>query len=155
MYLHAYHSLGSIVPQAILETRRTDVGVSGEATFTHLAGLHEVTEGLKIDPGATILDADGLVRIDTATPGDTDRDGDVDAFDYVTLKRSTGRSDGVGWGDGDFDASGCVDRGDFLALRANFAGPAAAAVPAPAALPLLAFGTLVVLRRRPPTRRGR
>jgi len=84
------------------------------------------------------------------TPGDTNRDGEVDFRDYMALKHAFGRSGDVGWSDGDFDANGCVDRADFLLLRANFGSgeSPSSPVPGPATLWLLGPGALLLTRRR-------
>ena len=60
-------------------------------------------------------------------PGDTDCDGTVNAFDYVTLKRELGEPAGSEKM-ADFDLDGHVNRPDFVALRASFGGALAAPI---------------------------
>ena len=83
--------------------------------------------------------------------GDADCDGDVDAFDYVALKRNVGKTGAV-WEEGDFNGDGDVDRGDFVCLRAHFGdrvpGASGAFIPEPGALAMLAVGGLVIVRRK-------
>ena len=88
-------------------------------------------------------------------PGDADTDGDVDASDYLTLKRGLGTPAGAGWAEGDFDADEDVDRDDFLALQEHGAEtlvfPSAgggAPVPEPAGLAILAALLAAGLPRR-------
>jgi hypothetical protein len=86
----------------------------------------------------------------TRLPGDGDEDGDVDAFDYIRLKRNFGlvRAD---WPDGDFNGDGKVNRLDVLALRHFFGArlpDGGKPVPEPAAGLLLLLGAAAGLRRR-------
>jgi hypothetical protein len=52
-------------------------------------------------------------------PGDADRNGTVDAADYITLKNNFGVA-GAAWENGDFDGNGTVDQEDLRLLMANF-----------------------------------
>ncbi len=99
----------------------------------------------------TLLDVAGLDDLGWEMPdaGDADLDGDLDAADYITLKRNFGQS--ATWTGGDFDFDGEVTWRDFAAFQANFHNsPAApgAPVPEPTTLALLAAGGLALLRRR-------
>jgi hypothetical protein len=88
-------------------------------------------------------------------PGDANRDGVVDAADYITVKQNFGMTSGALWKDGNFSdpygTTGTVDWDDLQLLMANFATRSvggAPPVPEPATLGLLAIGALALLRRR-------
>lgn len=109
----------------------------------------------------TALDHAGLVDIgwELPSPGDADHDGDVDVWDYVTLKRHFNSSGG--WEDGDMDFDGDVDYYDYAALRDHFGessavpgppGAPAGALPEPGMLAITSLTALALLRRRPPRR---
>jgi hypothetical protein len=103
-------------------------------------------DGLAVRGGQVVLEA---LVVPQRLIGDADRDGDVDAFDYVALKRHAGASGDMGWEQGDFDGDGDVDRLDFLALRASLrAGASGGPVPEPSMLWLLVLGGVAVLRRK-------
>ncbi len=95
---------------------------------------------------------------DRYLPGDADIDGDVDAADYMRLKRALGTDANATWLEGDFDYDGDVDREDLRQLRENFgrsvgllpppAAGAPASVPEPGSLVLLAAGAGVTCARR-------
>ena len=90
----------------------------------------------------------GMIFVTTAIPGDTDGDGDVDINDLSTLAANWDQC-GKTWADGDFTGDGCVDINDLSLLASNWgAGTAAAQVPEPATLSVLALGGLAMLRRR-------
>ncbi len=87
------------------------------------------------------------------TPGDFDRDGDVDAFDLGVWQGGFGTAEGTTAADGDADGDGDVDAFDLGLWQANFGSGAAAApstVPEPttAALLMLAGGTALRRNRR-------
>jgi len=87
------------------------------------------------------------------TPGDADRDGDVDSLDYVTLKGHLGLGPDAEWDDGDFTQDGYVDRSDFLLLQANFGagvgeGGSSEPIPEPAVSVMMVIGALSVLKHR-------
>ena len=93
-----------------------------------------------------ILTVSGL-----STPGDADRDGDVDAADYIALKTNMGQPTGATTADGDFDDDGDVDWDDLQILQGNYGAGSPGAtgtIPEPATLGLLAFGAMAILRRR-------
>jgi phospholipase/lecithinase/hemolysin len=101
----------------------------------------------EVHPTATAHDLLAGVS-DPLVAGDTDGDGDVDAFDYVAVKQHCGAAVGAGRHHGDLDGDGDVDRSDFLILRCNFPrAPAPAAVPEPTAAILLALCALALPRR--------
>ena len=87
----------------------------------------------------------------TQTVGDANGDGVVDDADLSLLlahwdQDVTGDPDG-GWGKGEFNATAPVNDNDLSLLLANWTG-AGSAVPEPAAMSLLAFGGVMLLRRR-------
>jgi hypothetical protein len=67
-----------------------------------------------------------------AIPGDANTDGQVDALDYIALKRAVGQSGAPAWSMGDFDGDEVAGRSDLLALRAHFGRALAAPPPQPA-----------------------
>jgi len=79
--------------------------------------------------------------------GDADIDGDLDAGEYIALKRNFCQS--ATWTGGDFD--GVVTWRDLAALQANFPNSptAGAPVPEPTALfVMMAAGLPALLKRR-------
>ena len=60
-----------------------------------------------------------LVKTPQALPGDADRNGQVDFFDFLVLSSNFGLSNKT-WEDGDFDENQTVDFRDFLVLTRNF-----------------------------------
>jgi hypothetical protein len=82
--------------------------------------------------------------------GDADFSGEVQFPDFVTLSNNFGQPSD--WSGGDFDSDGEVQFRDFVILANNFGqtAAAAAAVPEPSSLPLLAtsLAILSVWRRR-------
>jgi len=86
----------------------------------------------------------------TTTPGDTNGNGIVDAYDLDRFENQFG---GAPSGDSaDFDDNGIVDLDDFAILRGNWlfgvVPTAPEPAPEPATMSLLALGGLMVLRRR-------
>ena len=82
--------------------------------------------------------------------GDADQDGSVGFLDFLALANNFGQTD-VSFSGGDFDCDGSVGFLDFLALANNFgmaSASAAAAVPEPSSLLLLATGLLAITQRR-------
>ncbi len=88
---------------------------------------------------------------DAYAVGDTNLDGDVNSVDLGVLLNNFLSTPDVGWGGGDLNASGGVDSTDLGRLLNNFgftSAAAAAAVPEPDAMGLLAFGLLGLLAMR-------
>jgi hypothetical protein len=81
----------------------------------------------------------------SVVPGDADHDGDVDLDDFVILKQTYGTPSPLADARADFDGDDDVDLDDFVILKQNFA---AAAVPEPATLSLLAACGMLLVRRR-------
>ena len=93
-------------------------------------------------------------RVVTGVPGDLDDDKDVDADDMILFEGQFG-SQAPGAYSADFDGDEDVDLDDFLVMRDNLgtgagsAPPAGgAATPEPATMAVLAFGGLLIIRRR-------
>lgn len=53
-------------------------------------------------------------------PGDSDRDGQVNFADFITLSTHFGKASDAVWAEGDFNEDGKVDFSDFILLAANF-----------------------------------
>jgi len=83
------------------------------------------------------------------TPGDFDRDGDVDAFDLGVWQAGFGTAQGATAGDGDADGDGDVDAFDLGLWQANFGSGAVvpSAVPEPATAAILVLTGAAALRR--------
>ena len=117
--------------------------VAGDLSFEELCGDLTLTYTIGGQEGiheATIL---------VAVAGDVDVDGDVDFRDLRAMQPHFGQA-GRMWTHGDFDGNGGVDWRDYLTIKGAAAGlPAGgAAMPGPAALPILAAGAAWLLRRR-------
>jgi len=102
-------------------------------------------------------DADTLVHdVLGSEYGDADLDGDVDVWDYLTLKVAATREPPLpapGWADANFDGLDGVGYADYVLARDHFgwsAGPRApsAAIPEPATLTILSLAALGLLRAR-------
>lgn len=86
--------------------------------------------------------------------GDTDLDGDVDFYDFLTTKSSFGMVGVAGWADGDSDGDRDVDFLDYLTTKGNFGWPGLglapaggpAATPEPAGMALFLAASLALLR---------
>lgn len=98
----------------------------------------------------TLLDVAGLDDIgwDMPDAGDADLDGDIDASDYIALKRNFGQS--ATWMGGDFDFDGTVTLLDLQAIAAGFPSSLTAGtpVPEPTTLVILAIAGLAALGKR-------
>ena len=97
---------------------------------------------------------EGVIEyISTATPGDTDSDGDVDDSDlgtsFANYTGPVGAAGGKTFAQGDTDGDGDVDDSDLGTIFSNYTGPLGPAnVPEPASAALLVLGGLQLLRRR-------
>jgi len=99
----------------------------------------------------TLLDVAGLDDIgwDMPDTGDADIDGDIDAGDYIALKRNFSQS--ATWTGGDFDFDGTVTLLALQALQAGYHNSRAAGTPVPEPTTLsiiLAAGLPALLKRR-------
>lgn len=119
----------------------------GEATLRAFKGKHTVNAvygGEETSSEAT-LDEDGVITLTLAMlQGDYNRDGVVNAVDYVTWRDTYGEtvaSAGLG---ADGNGDGTIDEGDLAVWRANYGQPLseAVAVPEPSTLLLGVFGFL-------------
>ena len=82
-------------------------------------------------------------------PGDTDGDLDVDAADYIALKRNMGETSGVDVTDGDFEPDGDVDWDGLQTLLDNYGETSGSEmIPEPATMIMLAAGLPLLLKRR-------
>ena len=143
--LGSYHVFGNNGTHTLNGSISTGSGASP----TVLAALEDASDHLPIV-------ADYCIREPEYVPGDANRDGNVDFYDYLIVKANLGKTD-RSWSDGDFDGDEDVDRDDFLALRSNFGlrgstfgglPPDGAAVPEPATVVLLVGAGLAALRGR-------
>jgi len=97
-----------------------------------------------------------FLSADTSVPGDADEDGDVDAADYIMVKKYFGGAPGaVGTGGDVADGpngkgqDGVVDWYDLQLLAENYSpAEATGMIPEPATMGLLAFGAFAMIRRR-------
>lgn len=106
-------------------------------------------------PGDGLLDAligyeSGIVLLyqGVPKPGDANKDGCVDGLDYIVW--SNNYRTGTTWEEGDFTGDTIVDGLDYVVWSNNY-DPGCippGVVPEPAAVSLLAIGTLALLKRR-------
>ncbi|MDY7009845.1 MAG: PEP-CTERM sorting domain-containing protein [Planctomycetota bacterium] len=96
--------------------------------------------------GLVIADGGSLIQIDWVK-GDANWDIKVDGSDLNQIL--TGWGTGTEWDEGDFNDDDAVDGSDLNWLLTNWTyPPAAASVPEPATLGILALGALALVRRR-------
>jgi MYXO-CTERM domain-containing protein len=90
------------------------------------------------------------VKVLNLTPGDFDRNGNVNAADLTILKSNFGLATGALLDKGDADMDGDVDGRDFLLWQRNVGATTTpiSGVPEPGAAALTAIGTLTLWRRR-------
>ena len=83
-------------------------------------------------------------------PGDANLDGEVGLADLTALASNYGIMSGATWRMGDFTGDGKIALADLTALADNYGRRSAPALPAPAAIALLACGAAALLRPRKP-----
>jgi len=110
-----------------------------------------VTSWSRAKIGQDTTPGNGRIFLTFGAPiGDADGDLDVDAADYIALKRNIGRTTGATTAQGDFDGDGDVDWDDLVILQDTYGtGSAGApAIPEPCSAMLLMLGAVALLRRR-------
>jgi endonuclease/exonuclease/phosphatase family metal-dependent hydrolase len=146
----SYHVFGNNATHALDGPISTGSGAAPSV----LAALEAASDHLPVV-------ADYWLAEPAQLPGDADRDGDVDFWDYVTAKDSFGKA-GRYWEDGDFDGDGDVDFLDYATLKRSYGTRASSevgerdtsAVPEPAVFALLAAGALTLAGGRKPSASG-
>ena len=95
----------------------------------------------------------GGVYIDLVVPepklleGDANRDGVVSAGDYASVQSNFGNTGTPGIL-GDANGDGVVSAGDYASVQSNFGNTAAAVIPEPATMGLMAIGCVALLKRK-------
>ena len=101
--------------------------------------------------GSLAIDGDDLILsgLVSSLPGDADGDGDVDAADYIMIKRHFGGAPGAEGPGGDLNGDEIVDWYDLQILQAAYdAGAGANTIPEPATLLITLTACLPALLRR-------
>jgi len=144
-----------------------DVGTLAE-TFEDTFSVTSTLGAFAADPGGDkwtklipsssnayeLTESTGMLKVVVGLiPGDANKNGVVDAADYIAVKRYFGMTTGATWEMGNFDPDidGNVDWDDLQILMAKFGTRSiggAPPAPEPATLSLLAIGALAVIRRR-------
>ena len=110
--------------------------------------LNQLATDSDRDDGYTLI----VTSVADIHSGDADLDGDVDIADLMLWQRQNGTAATPAGSGADLDGSGFVDADDLAIWRAAFEGgvplPAAAAVPEPTGLALLAAALVPALARR-------
>ena len=168
VYTHWNDSSGSnsggLVEGNLTPTRhvRVEFNGSGHSLFSSADGITWTLHGVFTDGGMstahtvafnTTFDSfmDSILLEVLSLPGDANGDRVVDGADATALANNWQTGPGATWAQGDFNEDEYVNDLDAAILAANWgAGGAAAAVPEPSSLVMLALGGLVLLvpRRR-------
>lgn len=103
--------------------------------------------------GEDVISQNTLITFElSAIPfADFDEDGDVDGRDFLAWQRGYGKTIGAKFSQGDADRDGDVDAADLAIWSEAYGAPAivaAAAIPEPNTLLLLAFGAVLIVGRR-------
>ena len=110
----------------------TDASISWTTGGTVAANQSLAFRIVKEDGAGTVLDFDNVRFTAAAAPlkGDFDGDGDVDAGDYIVLKRNFGTTSNATTAMGDADGDGDVDWNDLQLLKTYYGSVAATPTPA-------------------------
>lgn len=126
---------------------------SGEATIRAFKGDHEVTAtygGEETTSGVTV-DEDGVLTVTLAMlQGDFNRDGVVDAIDYVAWRDTRGSTVAAAGLGADGNGDGTINDEDLAVLRANYGRQlnASTAIPEPSSLALWLATVLTATMQR-------